>query len=253
MLSILLESKPRKQRSPGTTLFSVVLHSVLIFFAIYATARAGIPKDNEQREQKVNFVEVKPAEPPPPVEKKPEPPPPPKPPKPSEHRPAPLPPVPTVIAPPVGFKVLEAPVNIPTEIPTVDLSAKVTNEADFSGKGAAGGSSTGVAGAGAGVDTNRNYAEFEVEQEVIAISGVLVAYPEELRTSGVEGEVLAQFVVNETGRVETSTFTVLKSSNPTFTKAVRDALPRMRFRAAKIGKTNVSQIVQQAFRFQLDR
>ncbi|MBA3343378.1 MAG: TonB family protein [Gemmatimonadaceae bacterium] len=262
MMNTLLESRPQKQRSPGTALFSIVLHSVLIFFAIYATARAGIPKDNEQREQKVDFVKVKPAEPPP-VEKKPEPPPPPKPkpPKPSEHRPAPLPPAPKVeIAPPKGFQVLEAPVTIPTEIPTVDLSAKVTNEADFSGKGTAGGSSTGTAGsegtkegAGAGVDTNRNYAEFEVEQPVSPISGVSVAYPEGLRSSGVEGEVLAEFVVNESGRVEASTFKILSSSNPSFTAAVKAALPRMRFRAAKIGKTNVSQVVQQAFVFKLER
>jgi len=260
----LLESTPRKQRSTGTTIFSVGFHSALLFFAIYATARAGIREDREQREQKVNFVKVKPAEPPPVEEKKPEPPPPPKPkapPRRTEHTPAPLPPAPKAeIAPPKGFKVLEAPINIPTTIPTVDLSAKVTNEADFSGKGAVGGSSTGKEGstgtkegAEGGVDTNKNYAEFEVEQQVNAISGLVIPYPEGLRSSGVEGEVLAEFVVNENGRVEASTFKILSSSNPMFTQAVKNALPKMRFRAAKIGSTNVSQVVQQAFVFKLDR
>ncbi|HVF40827.1 MAG TPA: TonB family protein [Gemmatimonadaceae bacterium] len=264
MMNNLLESKPKKQRNMGTTIFSAVFHSAILFFAIYATARAGIADDNQQREQKVNFVKVKPAEPPPPVEKKPEPPPPPKPkapPKRTEHTPAPLPPAPKAeIAPPKGFKVLEAPVNIPTTIPTVDLSAKVTNEADFSGKGVAGGSSTGVEGstgtkegAAGGVDTNKNYAEFEVEQQVSAISGVSIPYPEGMRSSGVEGEVLAEFVVNENGRVETSTFKVLNSTNAMFTSAVKAALPRMRFRPAKIGSTNVSQVVQQAFVFKLNR
>ena len=74
-----------------------------------------------------------------------------------------------------------------------------------------------------------------------------------MRTSGAEGEVLAQFVVNENGRVETSTFKVLNSTNDAFTAAVKSALPRMRFRPAQIGKTNVSQVVQQAFIFKLNR
>ena len=268
MMNNLLESKPRKQRMTGGTLASVVFHSTLVLFAVYATARAGVPEVNEKRVQKVNFVKT--AEPPPPEVKKdePAPPKPPEPPKakpkpPSDHRPAPLPPAPKAeIAPPKGFKVLEAPVNIPTTIPTVDLSAKATNEADFTGKGVRGGSADGVAGSsgtkqgatgGTAVNTDRTYAEFEVERQVSAISGTSIAYPEGARSSGVQGEVQAQFVVNENGRVETSTFKVLSSSSPQFTDAVRNALGRMRFRPAQIGKTNVSQVVQQAFVFKLDR
>ncbi len=267
MMNTLLESKPRKQRMTGGTVASVVFHSTLVLFAVYATARAGVPDVNEKREQKVNFVKT--AEPPPPPEVKKEEPAPPKPPEPpkakpkppSDHRPAPLPPAPKAeIAPPKGFKVLEAPVNIPTTIPTIDLSAKATNEDDFTGKGVRGGSAGGVAGstgtkagAAGGVDTKKSYAEFEVERQVSAISGTSVAYPEGARSSGIEGEVQAQFVVNENGRVETSSFKVLSSTNPQFTTAVRNALGRMRFRPAQIGKTNVSQVVQQAFVFKLDR
>jgi hypothetical protein len=66
MLNTLLESKPHKQRWTGGTIFSVIFHSALLFFAIYATARAGIAKDNEQREQKIAFVKVK-KDPPPEV------------------------------------------------------------------------------------------------------------------------------------------------------------------------------------------
>jgi periplasmic protein TonB len=261
MMNTLLESRPRKQRSTGGTIFSVAFHSALIFFAVFATARAGIPEDREAREEKVNFVRMKKAEPPPPVEKKKEPPPPKV--KKSEPKPAPLPPAPKAeIAPPKGFKVLEAPVTIPTTIPKIDLSAKITNEADFSGKGVKGGSSTGTEGsegtkegapAGVTVDTDKAYAEFEVEQQVSAISGTNVDYPESMRSSGEEGQVLAQFVVNENGRVDTGTFKVLESSSPAFTAAVKSALPRMRFRPAQIGKTNVSQVVQQAFVFKLNR
>ena len=264
MMNNLLESKPRKQRSTGGTIFSVVFHSALIFFAVFATARAGVPEDEKTKEEKVSFVRMK-KEPPPPVEKKKEPPPPkvekkspPKAPKVN-----PLPPAPKAeIAPPKGFKVLEAPVVVPTEIPKIDLSAKITNEADFSGKGVKGGSSTGTEGsegtkegapAGVTVDTDKTYAEFEVERAVSPISGTNVEYPESMRATGEEGQVLAQFVVNENGRVDTGTFKVLESSSPQFTAAVKSALSRMRFRPAQIGRTNVSQVVQQAFVFKLNR
>lgn len=263
MMNTLLESKRQKKRSPGGTVFSVVLHSTIAFLAVFATASAGVPDEKENRQEKVNFVEMKKKEPPPPEVKKKEPPPPkvkketPKsPPKVAELPPAPK----AEIAPPKGFKVLEAPIAIPTKIPDIDLSAKVTNEADFSGKGVAGGSSTGVEGsngtkegASGGVDTDKNYAEFEVERPVSAISGTNVEYPESMRSSGVTGEVMAEFVVNENGRVESGTFKVLSSTNPAFTNAVKSALGKMRFRPAQIGKTNVSQVVQQAFVFKLDR
>lgn len=261
MMTILLESKPHKQRAAGGTIFSIILHSVILFFAVYATARAGIAKDNEKREQKVNFIAIK-KEPPPPEVKKKEPPPPPKVKKVvTEHNPTPLPPTPKVeAAPPKGFQVLKAPVDIPVELPKIDLSAKTTNEGDFSGKGVAGGTASGKEGSegtkeggAAGVNPDKAYMDFQVEQQVQPISGTQVEYPESLRSSGIEGEVQAQFVVNENGRVETGTFKVLNSANPAFTSAVRKALAGMRFRPAKIGDTKVSQVVQQSFKFELTK
>jgi protein TonB len=261
MMNTLFESKPRKQGSAGGTIFSVVFHSAILFFAIFATARAGISADKEDPQQKVNFVHVKKAEPAP-VVKKAEP----APPKVKKEAPkakpaAALPVAPKAeIAPPKGFKVLEAPKVISTELPQIDLSAKVTNEDDFSGKGVKGGSATGTVGsegtkegASAGISSDRTYAEFEVERQVTAISGTNIPYPEAMRTSGAEGEVLAEFVVNENGRVETSTFKVLNSTNAAFTTAVRTALSKMRFRPAQIGNTSVSQVVQQAFVFKLSQ
>jgi protein TonB len=251
MMNILLESKPRKQRKLGGTIFSVAFHSAIVFFAVYATARASVPETHEDRAQKVTFVKTKVVEPPKPAEPKPEPPK--AAPKPKAQPKAVQTPTPSV-EPPKGFKVLEAPIAIPTEIPQVDLSAKVTNEADFSGKGQPGGSGSGTGDASAtDVDAGRNYAAFEVEQEVRALSGTSVAYPDGMRSSGAEGQVLAEFVVNEQGRVETGTFKVLESTNSAFTNAVKAALPRMRFRPAQIGNTKVSQVVQQAFVFKLTR
>ena len=58
--------------------------------------------------------------------------------------------------------------------------------------------------------------------------------------------MLAQFVVNESGRYEAGTLKILNSSNPGFTAAVKDALPRMKFSAAQIGGKKVQQLVQNA-------
>jgi len=261
MMTTLLESKPKKQKAAGGTIFSIVFHSAILFFAIYATARAGVSKDNDKREQKVAFVSMK-KEPPPPPEVKKDKPPPPKVKKVvTEHNPAPLPPTPKVeAAPPKGFQELKAPVNIPVELPKIDLSAKVTNEGDFSGKGVKGGTESGKEGSEgtkeggkAGVDPDKPYMDFQVEQQVQPISGTQVQYPESQRSSGIEGEVQAQFVVNESGRVEPGTFKVLNSPNAAFTAAVKNALSGMRFKPAKIGDTKVSQVVQQSFVFKLSK
>jgi protein TonB len=258
MMNTLLESRRRKKRAAGGTIFSVIFHASIVLLAVFATARAGVAKDDQPVVQKVNFIKT--AEPKP-VEKKPDTPPPPKAKPVVQHHVAQLPPAPKAeVAPPKGFKVLQAPIAISTKIPDIDLSAKLTNPDDFSGKGVKGGSPTGSEGSNgtkeggiAGVDTNKNYEAAEVQRQVVAISGTNIAYPEAMRSSAVEGRVEAQFVVNESGRVETGTFKVLNSTNEAFTQAVREALLRMRFRPAQIGKTNVAQVVQQAFVFNLNR
>ena len=75
MFNELIESKPKIQRSPASAAFSVVLHTVLIVGAVYATSRADDIVE-AVKDEKVEFVEeVKPKdEPPPPEEKAPPPP-----------------------------------------------------------------------------------------------------------------------------------------------------------------------------------
>ena len=99
------------------------------------------------------------------------------------------------------------------------------------------------------------YFEFQVEKQVQQLrtpQGVL-RYPDELRTANIEGEVLAQFVVDTNGRYETGSFKALKSSHEKFTAAVTSALPNMRFNPAEIGGRKVRQLVQQPFTFSLQR
>jgi protein TonB len=231
MFNQLIESKPKKQKMAGGTLFSVVLHTVLIAAAVYATARAGV-KDEKAKAEKIQFVEMK-KEPPP--EKKPEPP------KEAVVKPP----------PPKGFQVLRAPLRIDIKIPEIDLSKSITNEKDFTGKGVAGGTGTGVVG---GTATNQTYFEFQVEKPAEMLSDQpKPKYPSVLESSGIAGEVQAQFVVRSDGKADMDTFKVLKSSNELFTQSVKNVLARVRFSPAMIGGKPVNQLVQQSFQFAVPR
>ena len=98
------------------------------------------------------------------------------------------------------------------------------------------------------------YFEFQVEKPVTpAVGSGMPRYPDMLRAAAVEGEVLAQFVVDTTGRAEVGSFKVLKSSDDLFTQSVKNALPQMRFIAAEVGGKKVKQLVQQPFTFSLAR
>ncbi len=236
MFNNLLESKATKQKNTGGTIVSVILHGLLIAGAVYATADAAM-KDDKPKVEEVKFVETPKDEPPPP-----------------EEKPPPPPDVVVAPPPPKGFQILTAPVEIPDVIPEVDLTKKVTDEADFSGKGVAGGSSKGVGSGPAPANLDQPLFEFQVEKPVVQAPGsASPRYPDILRSSGVEGEVLAQFVVDTTGRVELNTYKVLKTSHELFSAAVRNALPNMRFIPAEVGGRKVKQLVQQPFQFAIQK
>jgi protein TonB len=263
MFTTLLESKPKKQRKSAGTVASVTLHLALLFFAVVATANARSDAMEKAREEKLNYVEVKKEEPKP-EEPKPKPEEPkPKAPEPAKAAPPRTPEAPRVEAPapPKGFQIVQAPVDIPVSIPKIDLSAAVTNESDFSGKGVAGGSSRGVAGGTGDADSkgtagglsNQPYFEFQVEEAASPSGGNPdPEYPNSMRESGMTGRVVVQFVVGANGRVEPGSIKIMESTNSAFAAAVREVLPRHRFSPAKIGGRAVRQIVQQPFVFRID-
>lgn len=266
MFTTLIESQPKKQRRTAGTAASVALHLGILVFAVVATANARSDALERTREEKLNYVEVKKEEPKPEEPKPEEPKPKPEEPKPEPVRKAPPTPpqAPRVEAPapPKGFQIVQAPVNVPVNIPKIDLSAAVTNEADFSGRGVAGGSSKGVAG-GTGDANSKGttpgglstqpYHEFQVEEAASPSGGnAAPEYPSSMRESGTTGRVVVRFVVNKSGRVEPGSIEILESTNSAFSAAVRAVLPRHRFSPAKIGGTPVRQIVQQPFIFRLN-
>lgn len=98
------------------------------------------------------------------------------------------------------------------------------------------------------------YFEFQVEKQAVQVPGTgVLRYPDMLKSANIEGEVLAQFVVDREGRYEPGTFKVIKSSHDLFTAAVKNALPNIRFTPAEVGGRRVKQLVQQPFTFTLTK
>ena len=101
-------------------------------------------------------------------------------------------------------------------------------------------------------EPERAFSEIEVDS-VAAIDpeGGGPVYPQELIDQGIEGTVLLRFVVDTVGRVDLVTVRVIREAHPGFETAVREALPRMRYRAAQLNGQKVRQLVEQPFTFRI--
>ncbi len=78
---------------------------------------------------------------------------------------------------------------------------------------------------------------------------VAPAYPKEMLAQNIEGAATMQFVVDSTGLIDMETVRVIAATHREFTQAVREAMPRMRFRPALRGTLAVRQLVEQPFKF----
>lgn len=238
MLNHLLESRATRQRRPGGTIVSVVVHALLVAGLVSATAHATVPPIDDRTDVPLTFTDLTP------------------PPK----TPPPQPSAPTNAASPVSAGApadmlapsLVAPVDIPSVIPDIDFTRAPTNPDDFaSGRRSQAG---GVPGGTGNAPSGGAYFDWQVEKPVAVLPGSRgPQYPAMLREAGFEGVVVAQFVVDTLGRADLSTFQVLSSDHAVFTSAVKQALVGLRFLPAEVGQRKVSQVVQQAFQFRLNR
>lgn len=78
-------------------------------------------------------------------------------------------------------------------------------------------------------------------------------YPSPLRSAGIEGHTVIQFVVDTLGRAEVAGVTVVETTDPRFADAVREVLPRYRFTPGEAGGRKVRTRVQIPFNFTLKR
>ncbi|HJQ53114.1 MAG TPA: energy transducer TonB [Gemmatimonadaceae bacterium] len=227
MLETLLESRSRRRRSSGGALVSVTAHTALIAAALYATAEARV--DTRSAIETV--------------------------------RPVYFPPTPIGTAANNASHSPSA-TNVSPRLPVVgsiDVEVQPLPEIALAPPGAgdfhslpAGG--LGTESVGPVLDSGATYSADQVEKQVEPAPGnSSPRYPDVLRAAGVEGSVIAQFVVDEAGRAEESTLRFVRGDNALFEDAVRTALRRMRFVPAEVGGKKVRQLVQMPFVFTLSR
>jgi TonB family protein len=81
------------------------------------------------------------------------------------------------------------------------------------------------------------------------VDSLEVTYPPSLFAAGIEGSVLAEFVVGSDGNIEASTFNIVSSTHPLFVDAVSRALENADYSPAIKGGRRVRQLVHQRFAF----
>jgi protein TonB len=227
MFTTLVESRPATTRRPGGAVLSFIVHYGLVLAAIYTSAQAATVSDGP-RQEKIAFVE------------------PPKPEVEPERAPPEL-----VVAPrpPQTTPLLIAPVEIPSVLPEIDLTHRVTDPNEFTHPGPRSTEPPTPGATGSAVEPTEYFA-FQLENPaMLAPNSATPIYPERLRQAGVEGEALVSFVVDTTGRVDLGTFKVVRATHDQFLDAVRKALPKMRFIPAELGNRKVRQLVQQPYSF----
>ena len=225
MFDHLIESRHRsdKKRLFGVGFFSLVMHTVLIAGAIYATLGAteantdvvmdttmvylNQPQQQEEEQPKVVQLDVQLK----------------------------------------GFQTVVAPTAIPTDIPPINLQEKF-DPRDYTGTGVEGGIGTGIVPTG-----DQVYAEAVVEEKPEMLSGPQPEYPQLLRTAGIEGQVLVQVVIDTMGRAEPNSLKIIRSPNPGFDQAVKSAVMRALFRPARVHGRAVRVLVAIPYNFTLKK
>jgi protein TonB len=227
MLETLLESKSRSERSTVGALVSVTAHTALIAAAIYATANAGVqPSRTTQMVRPVYF---------------------PRPPK-MVHAQSPSMTRSTSVE---SSRMIFVDPRLDINTPRIDIGVVGPKQSDFTPGQITGSSIDAGNGANSG---DAPLTASQVEKQVVPLAGnPTPRYPEVLRSSGVEGQVVAVFIVDQQGRAEEASIRFARSDSPLFEEAVRVALRRMRFAPAEVGGVKVRQLVQMPFVFTLAR
>ena len=237
MFRHLLESAPSRQRTRSAALISFAFHAALVGSALAATAldpRAE-PEPTEPIKPPIYVITERPVEPAPAPQRTPR--------TETPNVPSPMPPI--IVAP-------EVPTTLPPvpEPGTPALDPWTTLPPT---PGAPGGTGDPSAPAGPVGDGSPMWPE-DVAHPAKPLGATREPrYPEPLRTSRLEGSVIATYVVDTLGRVEPASFKAREATHPLFEQAVRSALMQQRFRAAQWNGRRVRQLVEQKFVFRLNR
>ncbi|HXW96200.1 MAG TPA: energy transducer TonB [Gemmatimonadales bacterium] len=233
MFENLIESNHKRQSTLGQQAISLVVHLLIIFAAVKATA--GAAEAIKEIKVDTTMVFLKPPEAPPPP---------------------PQPPPDVVVSanpPPQGFQVITPPENIPTEIPPVNLNERFDPK-DFTGKGVEGGIASGVVGGTGPVPIEGQvFLSAEVDEVPSAVDPATCQpkFPPVMQSAGIPGKVVMQFVVNTDGKIDPSTLKIVNSTHKAFEEPAKEALNRCAFKPGKSRGQPVRVLVQQAMSFKL--
>ncbi len=230
MFDNLVSSDPEKQaRGAGASsaVTSATLHGAIIWAAVVATIAGEQILEDTREDTTMVFIQEEEEQ----VE---------------EEQPPEL----EIELPPEGFLTLSAPINIPTEIPPIDLT-QTFDPRNFSGVGVEGGVFSGVVGAE--VDLSQTFLESVVDERPERLSGPVPRYPEMLRQAGVEGVVMLEFVIDTSGRVEEENVKILQSTNRAFEAPARNVIVRSLYRPGRVRGIAVRVLVQQQIGFSIQR
>jgi protein TonB len=223
VFDVLIESKPKRQgigKSLPSSIFSLVMHGVLIYAAVMATMKGDDVLQETVADTQMVFLE----------EQEPEP----------EEPQAPPP-------PPKGFQTLMAPVEIPTSIPPIDLNERF-DPRNFTGVGVEMGVATGVEVTGP-VDLTQVFIEAVVDEPPERISFPAPEYPRILLEAGVEGMVVLEAIIDTTGHAEPASIKVVSSTNRAFEAPAKEAMRKALFRPGRVRGQPVRVLVQMPLRF----
>ena len=237
MFDVLVESNRKGRRdlsgTVGGMFMSTVFQSLVLVGAVYATMEVAAEQQELDMDTIVLMLDEPEAEP--------------------EEPDEPPPPIITSLnPPPKGFQVLMAPIEIPKEIPPIDLSQRF-DPRDYSGVGVEGGVFQGVDGGTGPVDLSQVFAEAVVDEVPERLSCPRLQYPRMMQQANLEGQVLLQFVVETNGHVTRETIEVMSSTHRAFEGPGRDMIQRCLFRPGKVGASSVRVLVQMPVVFMLTR
>ena len=216
MFDNLIESRRKKsgRKTFGVGAVSLVVHTVVIAGAVYATLNAGQSDNTVRVDTAMVFVDQPKQE------------------KPPEQQPVQL------DVPLKGFQTVVAPDVIPTNIPPVNLQEHFDPK-DYSGTGVEGGIATGMVPTG-----NEVFMEAIVEEKPTVLSGPIPVYPELLKQAQIQGRVLVQAIVDTLGRAEPTSVKVLQSPNAGFDQSAKTYVLKALFRPARVHGRAVRVLIQ---------
>ena len=205
MFDNLIESRRKKnsKRVFGLSFLSLMIHTVVIGAAVYATLNAG-PADNSVKVDTAMVYLAQQQQ------------------KPPEQQPVQL------DVPLKGFQTVVAPDVIPTNLPPVNLQEKFDPK-DYSGSGVEGGVANGLVPTG-----NEVFLENIVEEKPSVLSGPIPVYPELLKQAQIQGRAIVQAVIDTLGRAEPNSVKIIQSPNPGFDQSAKQYVLKALFRPARV-------------------